>query len=144
MLSIYSKNLENAVNEIAKLPGIGKRTALRLALHLMKSEKDDVPWCRWPIIPAAASKPTSGGQPLSITCLPPESALLPVCMALTVWHPIRCLRRWCFHTVPASKRCKLSLASNFATRCPIGTVMALCLTRKWCSLRSRVRNCRPS
>lgn len=42
MLSIYSKNLENAVNEIAKLPGIGKRTALRLALHLMKSEKDDV------------------------------------------------------------------------------------------------------
>lgn len=42
MLSIYSKNLENAVNEIAKLPGIGKRTALRLALHLMKSDKDDV------------------------------------------------------------------------------------------------------
>ena len=42
MLSIYSKNLENAVNEIAKLPGIGKRTALRLALHLMKSEQDDV------------------------------------------------------------------------------------------------------
>lgn len=39
---LYSKNLENAVNEIAKLPGIGKRTALRLALHLMKSEKDDV------------------------------------------------------------------------------------------------------
>ena len=39
---LYSKNLENTVNEIAKLPGIGKRTALRLALHLMKSEKDDV------------------------------------------------------------------------------------------------------
>lgn len=42
MLSIYSKNLENAVNEIAKLPGIGKRTALRLALHLIKSESEDV------------------------------------------------------------------------------------------------------
>ncbi len=42
MLSVYSKNLENAVNEIAKLPGIGKRTALRLALHLIKSEKEDV------------------------------------------------------------------------------------------------------
>ncbi|MCQ2275839.1 MAG: recombination mediator RecR [Bacteroidales bacterium] len=42
MLEIYSKNLENAVNEIAKLPGIGKRTALRLALHLIKSEKEDV------------------------------------------------------------------------------------------------------
>ncbi len=39
---LYSKNLENAVNEIAKLPGIGKRTALRLALHLMKAETEDV------------------------------------------------------------------------------------------------------
>lgn len=42
MLSIYSKNLENAVNEIAKLPGIGKRTALRLALHLLKADTEDV------------------------------------------------------------------------------------------------------
>lgn len=42
MLSIYSKNLENAVNEISKLPGIGKRTALRLALHLIKSDVEDV------------------------------------------------------------------------------------------------------
>lgn len=39
---LYSKNLENAVNEIAKLPGIGRRTALRLALHLMKAEAEDV------------------------------------------------------------------------------------------------------
>lgn len=39
---LYSKNLENAVNEIAKLPGIGRRTALRLALHLMKAETEDV------------------------------------------------------------------------------------------------------
>lgn len=42
MLSLYSKNLENAVNEIAKLPGIGQRTALRLALFLIKSEDEDV------------------------------------------------------------------------------------------------------
>lgn len=42
MLEIYSKNLENAVNEIAKLPGIGKRTALRLALHLIKEEDEHV------------------------------------------------------------------------------------------------------
>ncbi len=42
MLEIYSKNLENAINEIAKLPGIGKRTALRLALHLIKSEQEEV------------------------------------------------------------------------------------------------------
>ncbi|MEO1049624.1 MAG: recombination mediator RecR [Bacteroidota bacterium] len=33
-----SKLIENAVNEIAKLPGIGKKTALRLALHLLKED----------------------------------------------------------------------------------------------------------
>lgn len=31
-----SKLLDNAVNEFAKLPGIGKKTALRLVLHLLK------------------------------------------------------------------------------------------------------------
>lgn len=31
-----SKLLENAVYQIAQLPGIGKRTALRLALHILK------------------------------------------------------------------------------------------------------------
>lgn len=35
-----SKLIENAVNEIAKLPGIGKKTALRLALHLIKEKED--------------------------------------------------------------------------------------------------------
>ena len=35
------KLLENAVNEIAQLPGIGKRTALRLALHLLKVPKEN-------------------------------------------------------------------------------------------------------
>jgi recombination protein RecR len=40
---IFSSNLlENAVNEFAKLPGIGKKTALRLVLHLLKKEVDDV------------------------------------------------------------------------------------------------------
>jgi recombination protein RecR len=34
--------LENAVNEFAKLPGIGKKTALRLVLHLLKQESDEV------------------------------------------------------------------------------------------------------
>ncbi|MCD4730088.1 MAG: recombination mediator RecR, partial [Bacteroidales bacterium] len=29
---------DNAVNELARLPGIGKKTALRLALHLLKKE----------------------------------------------------------------------------------------------------------
>jgi len=40
--SYPSKLLESAVNEFAKLPGIGKKTALRLVLHLLKQEKDQV------------------------------------------------------------------------------------------------------
>jgi recombination protein RecR len=42
MLTHYSKILENAVSEIAKLPGIGRRTALRLALHLVNTEATEV------------------------------------------------------------------------------------------------------
>ena len=34
--------LEKAVNELAKLPGIGKKTALRLALHLLKQPENEV------------------------------------------------------------------------------------------------------
>jgi recombination protein RecR len=34
--------LENAVNEFAKLPGIGRKTALRLVLHLLKRTQEDV------------------------------------------------------------------------------------------------------
>jgi recombination protein RecR len=34
-----SKLVENAVNEIAKLPSIGRKTALRLVLHLLKSDE---------------------------------------------------------------------------------------------------------
>ncbi|GAA4374056.1 recombination mediator RecR [Hymenobacter koreensis] len=35
-----SKLIENAVGELAKLPGIGRKTALRLALHLLKAETE--------------------------------------------------------------------------------------------------------
>jgi recombination protein RecR len=38
-MNFSSKLLENAVNEIAQFPGIGKRTALRLVLHLLKQPK---------------------------------------------------------------------------------------------------------
>ena len=31
--------LENAVNEFAKLPGIGRKTALRLVLHLLRQDE---------------------------------------------------------------------------------------------------------
>jgi recombination protein RecR len=38
-MNLPSKLIENAVNEISKLPGIGKKTALRLALHLLKESE---------------------------------------------------------------------------------------------------------
>ena len=39
-MDFSSRLLENAVNEMAQLPGIGKRTALRLVLHLLKRPKE--------------------------------------------------------------------------------------------------------
>lgn len=39
-MEFSSKLLEKAVNEMSQLPGIGKRTALRLVLHLLKQNKD--------------------------------------------------------------------------------------------------------
>ena len=42
IVNFPSKLLENAVNEFAKLPGIGKKTALRLVLHLLKKEIPEV------------------------------------------------------------------------------------------------------
>jgi recombination protein RecR len=41
-LNYPSQVLEQAVNEFAKLPGIGKKTALRLALHLIKRKKQEL------------------------------------------------------------------------------------------------------
>ena len=41
-MNLSSKLLSNAVEEISKLPGIGKSTALRLALHLVNKEKGDI------------------------------------------------------------------------------------------------------
>lgn len=35
-----SKLIEDAVNEVSKLPGIGKKTALRLVLHLVKENEN--------------------------------------------------------------------------------------------------------
>jgi recombination protein RecR len=41
-MEFSSSLLENAVSEFAKLPGIGKKTALRLVLHLLKLEPGNV------------------------------------------------------------------------------------------------------
>jgi recombination protein RecR len=41
-MQFSSSLLENAVSEFAKLPGIGKKTALRLVLHLLKQNTGDV------------------------------------------------------------------------------------------------------
>ncbi|MET1260917.1 recombination mediator RecR [Flagellimonas sp. DF-77] len=41
-MDFSSKLLENAVDEMAQLPGIGKRTALRLVLHLLRRPSEQV------------------------------------------------------------------------------------------------------
>lgn len=41
MWNFSSKLLENAVNQIAKLPGIGKRSAVRLAIHLLRQPAEE-------------------------------------------------------------------------------------------------------
>lgn len=40
--SYPSKLLEQAVHEFSKLPGIGNKTALRLVLHLLRQDKEEV------------------------------------------------------------------------------------------------------
>lgn len=42
ILHYPSSILEDAVNEFAKLPGVGRKTALRLVLHLLRQDKEDV------------------------------------------------------------------------------------------------------
>lgn len=41
-MQLPSSLLENAVNEFSRLPGIGKKTALRLVLHLLKQDVAEV------------------------------------------------------------------------------------------------------
>lgn len=41
-MNFSSKLLEHAVDEFAKLPGVGKRTALRLVLHLLNQSEAEV------------------------------------------------------------------------------------------------------
>jgi recombination protein RecR len=41
-MQFSSSLLESAVNEFSKLPGIGKKTALRLVLHLLKQDPKEV------------------------------------------------------------------------------------------------------
>jgi recombination protein RecR len=41
-MNFSSKLLENAVSEFSKLPGIGQKTALRLVLHLLNKDQEEV------------------------------------------------------------------------------------------------------
>jgi recombination protein RecR len=41
-MNIASKHLEEAVEQMSSLPGIGKRTALRMVLHLLKRESKEL------------------------------------------------------------------------------------------------------
>jgi len=41
-MNFSSKLIQDAVEQFAKLPGIGRKSALRLALHLLKMDKEEV------------------------------------------------------------------------------------------------------
>ncbi len=42
MITSYNSSLlENAVSELSKLPGIGRKTALRLALHMLRRDENE-------------------------------------------------------------------------------------------------------
>ena len=41
-MKIPSKHIENAVDQMASLPGIGRRTALRLVLQLMTRSNEEI------------------------------------------------------------------------------------------------------
>lgn len=41
-MALSSQLLENAVDQLATLPGIGRRTAMRMALHLLRREPHEV------------------------------------------------------------------------------------------------------
>jgi len=40
-MSTYTPVVEDLIDKLAKLPGIGKKTAVRLALHILRSSQDD-------------------------------------------------------------------------------------------------------
>ncbi len=42
MITYPSKLFEDAVNEFARLPGIGRKSALRMVLHVLKQDKESV------------------------------------------------------------------------------------------------------
>ena len=42
MASLSSKALENAIEQFATLPGIGRKTALRFALHMLRQNPEEV------------------------------------------------------------------------------------------------------
>ena len=41
-MNIPSRHIEEAVDQLASLPGVGKKTALRLVLHLLKRDAKDI------------------------------------------------------------------------------------------------------
>ena len=38
---MYSPSVENLIVQLARLPGIGRRTAQRLAFHILKASPED-------------------------------------------------------------------------------------------------------
>ena len=41
-MSLYPAPLDRLVQELSKLPGIGEKTAARLAFHMLKAKRDEI------------------------------------------------------------------------------------------------------
>ena len=41
-MSVYSKPILNLINELSKLPGVGRKTASRLAYYIVNMDQADV------------------------------------------------------------------------------------------------------
>lgn len=41
-MSIYPPTLDNLIRKLSRLPGLGEKSATRIAMHLLKAPKDDV------------------------------------------------------------------------------------------------------
>ena len=41
-MAIFAKPIERLIRELSKFPGVGEKTATRLALHILRSSPEDV------------------------------------------------------------------------------------------------------
>ena len=85
-MKIPSKHLENAVEQLGSLPGIGKRTALRLALHLLNRSEEEVQF-----FAEALTEMKNNTQKCTSCGNISDLSLCPICMNEQRDHSIICV-----------------------------------------------------